>query len=426
MNNFKVLYGFELKKIFRRKIVCITMVIMLVISLWMAVMQIMKTYTYTDAGTGKKVEMSGYEMLQRDKRNALTMEGRLIDNELLAEVRECYQGVYYSGDFGVDGLSEEDSVKMSITLLEEESPADAEMRMKERERLKRIQQYVGRIAGNDNAIHVISAKELYHELKKDLQESMFYQKLTEGEKAYWMQEAEKISTPFVYGYADGYEMIIGEVYSLNVMLLLAIVICLSTVFSEEHVRKTDQLILCSKYGKKTLYMAKMVAGITFGCICAVAMLITSVVPTVFIYGAEGFDVALQIYSPFAHWNISMGEAAMIMILIYLVVAVFYSILTMFLSEALRNSVAVMGIMFGGMLFTLCYTPYTEFRIFNQIYELLPTMIFGMWEFMDLQMVKVFGVYFRNLQIAPILYIVCSVILVIWGRKIYKSYQVSGR
>ncbi|MBQ8821740.1 MAG: hypothetical protein IJZ82_03800, partial [Lachnospiraceae bacterium] len=166
--------------------------------------------------------------------------------------------------------------------------------------------------------------------------------------------------------------------------------------------------------------------VTFGFTGAVAMLLASFIPTLLIYGTEGFDVALQIYSPFAHWNITMGEAVIIMALLYLVVAVFYSILTMFLSEALRNSVAVMGIMFGGMLFTLCYAPYTEFRIFNQIYELLPTMIFGMWEFLDLQLVKIFGVYFRNLQIAPILYMVCSVILVVAGRKLYKNYQVSGR
>lgn len=426
MNNFKDLYGFELKKICKRKIVWITMSIMLVISFWMAIMQIMTTYTYTDPGIGECVEMSGYEMLQRDKRNALTIEGRLIDDTLLNEVRECYQGIYYSGDFEVDGLSEENRVKMSATMLEGESFADAERRMKERERLKTIHQYVGRIAGDDNAIHEISAQELYKEREKDLQESMFYQKLTEGEKAYWNREAEQISTPFVYGYADSYDMMITEVYSLNVILLLTIAICLSTVFSEEHVRKTDQLILCTKYGKKMLYMAKMAAGVTFGFLSAVLLLIVCVVPTLTIYGTEGYEVALQIYAPFSNWNIAMGEAAIIMIVLYLVVAVLYSVLTMFLSEALRNSVAVMGILFGGMIFTLCYVPYTDYRIFNQAYELLPTMIFGIWKFVDLQMVKICGVYFKNLQIAPILYMICSVLLVLGGRKKYRNYQISGR
>ncbi len=422
MNNFKDMYVFELKKIFKRKIVWITMVIMLVISCYMGVAEALSIHTYNDSQSGKKVELSGYEVLQMNRANALTIDGKLIDDGLLSEVRESYRGVYREGDASVDGLSAE----VSVSMIEGESLAEAELRIKEQERLKMIYQYVVRITGDYNAIHVVSAADLYKERMDYIQEAMELQMLAEGEKKYWMAEEEKISKPFAYGYADGWELIIGEVYSLNVMLLLTIAICLSTVFSEEHVRKTDQLILCSKFGKRMLYMAKILAGVTFGLSSAVVMLVASLIPTLLIYGTEGFGVALQIYAPMASWNITMGQATLLMILIYFVVAVFYSIITMFLSEALRNSVAVMGIMFGGMLFTLCYTPYTEFRIFNQTYELLPTMIFGMWEFMDLQMVKIFGVYFRNLQIAPILYMLCSVILVFLGKKVYKNYQVSGR
>ncbi len=422
MNNFKDMYVFELKKIFKRRIVWITTVIMLVISCSMGMVETLTSHTYTEPGSGKEVELSGYEVIQMNKNNALSIDGELIDDVLLAEVRESYRGVYYEGDASVNGA-------YGVTvreIIDGESLSDAEARMKEQERLKSIYQYVRRITGEYDSIHAISATDLYKERMDYIQEEMKWQKLTEGEKSYWKAEEEKISKPFVYGYADGWELIIGEVYSLNVMLLLTIAICLSTVFSEEHVRKTDQLILCSKYGKTTLYMAKILAGVTFGLSSAVVMLMASLIPTLLIYGTEGFDIALQIYSPFAGWNISMGQATLLMILIYLVVAVLYSIITMFLSEALRNSVAVMGIMFGGMLFTMVFTPYTEVRAFNQIYELLPTLIFGLWEFMDLQLVKIFGVYLRNLQIAPILYMECSAILVIAGRKIYKDYQVSGR
>ena len=422
MNNFKTMYIFELKKIFKRRIVWITMAVMLVISCYMGFGEALSIHTYTDSGSGKEVELTGYEVIQMNKNNALSIDGEFIDDALLTEVRESYRGVYYEGDASVDGAYGV-TVRGSI---EGESSLDAEARIKEQERLKKIYRYVYRIMGDYNAIHVISATDLYKERMDYVQVEMTAQKLTEDEKMYWKAEEEKISKPFVYGYADGWELLIGELYSLNVMLLLTIAICLSTVFSEEHVRKTDQLILCSRYGKRTLYIAKILAGVTFGLSSAVVMFMASLIPTLLIYGTEGYAVALQIYAPMASWNITMGQAVLLMFLVYLVVAVLYSIITMFLSEALRNSVAVMGIIFGGMLFSLLFNIPAEFRVPSQIYELLPTLSFGLWEFTDFRLVKILGQYFSNLQIAPILYMACSVILFFFGKKLYKSYQVSGR
>ncbi len=422
MSNFKDMYVFELRKIFKRRIVWITLAIMLVLSCYMGMGQALTTHTYTNTQDGSSVEVSGYEVIQTNKANALTIQGRLIDDALLDEVRECYRGVYYEGDGSIDGI-EGVTVRAEI---EGESVAEAEVRRKEQERLKNIYEYVCRITGDYNAIHNISAADLYKERKDDIQERAKWQMLTEGELQYWEAQEENIAKPFVYGYADGWDWIIAEIYSLNVMLLLIIAICLSTVFAEEHVRKTDQLILCSKYGKRSLYTAKILAGVTFGLSSAGVMFLASLVPTLLIYGTGGFDVALQIYLPVTSWNITIGQAALLMFGIYLVVAVFYSVITMFLSEALRNSVAVMGIMFGGMIFTLVFTPYTDCRAFNQIYDLLPTLIFGMWKFTELQMVKVFGVYLKNLQIAPILYMMCSLLMFFGGKRIYKNYQVSGR
>ena len=75
-------------------------------------------------------------------------------------------------------------------------------------------------------------------------------KLNKEEMNYWLSQEEKIEKPFVYGYAHGWEKILQEFKGLNMMLVLAIVICLSNMFSEEHIRKTDQLILSSRCGKQ--------------------------------------------------------------------------------------------------------------------------------------------------------------------------------
>uniref|UniRef100_UPI00405796EC hypothetical protein n=1 Tax=Acetatifactor sp. TaxID=1872090 RepID=UPI00405796EC len=73
---------------------------------------------------------------------------------------------------------------------------------------------------------------------------------------------------------------------------MAIAICLSTVFSEEHARKTDQLILCSRNGRKKLFYAKILAGVTFGVSVAIILFLLAMISTVWVYGGRGFDTAV--------------------------------------------------------------------------------------------------------------------------------------
>lgn len=48
----------------------------------------------------------------------------------------------------------------------------------------------------------------------------------------------------------------------------------------------------------------------------------------------------------------MGQAVLLLVGIYVIVGIMYGILTMFLSEAVKNGIAAMGIMIGGMFLTL--------------------------------------------------------------------------
>ena len=63
----------------------------------------------------------------------------------------------------------------------------------------------------------------------------------------------------------------ARINMLCLLWLSFIGIGLANFFGEEHIRRTDQLILCSKNGKEPLYLAKMAAGITFGIAGTVLM-----------------------------------------------------------------------------------------------------------------------------------------------------------
>lgn len=121
-----------------------------------------------------------------------------------------------------------------------------------------------------------------------------------------------LNKPIVYGgYFDGWQQISCMMKLLVFMETMFIAICLSTVFIIEHTRKTDQLILCSRYGKKKLYLAKLFVGLTVGLGFALLLSILFLGIIDFLYGLDGFDVILQfvLLRPFA---LFVGQAVIIL------------------------------------------------------------------------------------------------------------------
>lgn len=408
MDNFVSLYFYELMKICKRKIVWTTMSILIFIAVFMGVGDAL-TRSYTSTVGDESIAVNGLEHLAYEKENAISLNGQKIDDTMLEEVKAAYARIHGTEAAGED-LGQADRNKLE----------------KDREKYRRIFRFISDVTGNYEAIRSISEEILYQERFDMLQRNWEEQKLSEKEKAYWLEKENEIDRPFVFGYAGGWEMILEEFMSLNFLLVLAITICLSNVFSEEHSRKTDQLILCSRYGRKLLYFSKVAAGVTFGTGCAAVLLLAAVISAACVLGLEGFEVAVQIYLPDCSWNMTMGQAALVMAAVYMAAGVVCSITAMFLSEITRNGIAVMGIMTGSMFFTMLVSIPYRFRVLSQIYELLPTVILRVWQLWDDRLVSIFGLEFTNFQIAPLLYLIISLWLIIWGKDRYKNYQVTGR
>lgn len=405
MNQFFTLYKYELVKIIKRKTVKISMAILLFLAVYMGIGEALSN-AYSITVGDQTINMNGFEMIAKNKESALRLTGVRIDEATLKEIEDAYGKAFE----------------------EEKTPKEQEAWQKKKELYVNIYHYIYQALGSYDAVNYYYMDEafFYQSWHNRMLERWMEQNVTQEEITYLTQREETIEKPFVYGYSAGWDNILREILSLNVMLVLCVGICLSNAFSEEHVRKTDQLILCSKLGKKMLYFAKMAAGVTFGFLSGLLMLSAAVLSNLCIYGAEGFDVAVQIYLPECARNLTMGQAVMLLGAVYMVAAVFLSIVTLFLSEALQNSVAVVGLMSGFMILTnLVNIPY-RFRMFSQIYGLLPTVLLRVWQLWDDRLVRVFGIWLNNFQIAPVLYLAVSILLLFLGGRIYRNYQVSGR
>lgn len=194
----------------------------------------------------------------------------------------------------------------------------------------------------------------------------------------------------------------------------------------EAIHTINEEILCSRYGKKTLFFSKIAAGVTFGAGSSVILCSLAILSTLCVYGAEGFGVAVQVYMPICSRNLTMGQAVLLMSAVYIAAGIFCSIVVMFLSEAMKNSVAVMGLMTGGMIITMLGDIPYRFRVISQMYGLLPTVLLRGWQLWDDRLVSVFGFRFTNFQIAPVIYMAIGAALIFRGKRIYENYQVSGR
>ncbi len=379
------LYLYEMKKITHRKIVWIVGMIMVLLCVFVSVSDLIST-SYDG-------EIGGYERMNIIRQYARSLSGRSIDDALLQEMQDSYK----------------------------EEATDGKVR-----KYLPIYLFVQDITGDDDLSQKMDSDELYLERQNSIAQNRADQMLTEKEIGFWKEKELQIKIPITYEYADGWRNLWVYVPTINYMLLLMITICLSSVFSMEHLRKTDAIILCSQYGRKQLYIAKMLAGITFGLVASIVLFGTTAISSIVIYGADGFHAALQSAFPMSSWTMSIGKSVLVLFFTLLIISVLNSVLIMFLSELLKNSVAVMAIPVGIMILTMMIDIPYQFRILSQIYDLLPTNLLMIWGLWDDRLISLVGNYMTNFQIAPIIYAVIVILLFVAGKRVYQKYQIGAR
>ena len=424
MRHFFTLYGYELKKISKRKMVWITMAVVIFLAVFIGCGDIFSSRSIHHGQ--EKVVMTGLEYQRYEKKNKMKLNGKAIDDILLKETREAYQRIHtLSYEEQEQGGQDASSFTMVVGSFDGDMEKAKEFARK-RDEYEAIYHYIVDSTGKGEAIYTIDEKRLYTARHSNLVFHWIALGMTQEEIEYWEKKEAMLETPFTYEYAEGWERIIKAVYSLCFTMGIAIACCLANVFSEEHMRKTDQLILCSRYGKRICYFAKVAAGITFGIVSGGISLFVTSITILMLYGAEGKDAIIQILFPLCSRNMTVGQVVVMFVTIYLIICLLWSILTLFLSESTKNGVAVMGIMSGGIFLSMILDIPDSFRVLSQICELHPVRLVSPWQLWDNRLVRIFGVYLDNYEAASMLYLLICVLLVFMGKHIYENYQVRGR
>ena len=166
------------------------------------------------------------------------------------------------------------------------------------------------------------------------------QKLTEEEIKYWDALESRVQKPFVYHFHSGPAGLLKSFQALGFFMLLLSAVGLSGVYAKETSDHMNQLLLCSRYGKKKLYLIKFAAGMTWILTAAVLIVLALLIPFGLIYGMEGTGEMLQLVKPLSMLPYTIGQMLLIFLGIFLLAAVLFGAVTMLLSVITQNAPAV--------------------------------------------------------------------------------------
>jgi hypothetical protein len=384
MNNLGTLYRYELKKILYRRLTAVVLIALMFLTVAIS------------AG-----EYIGGKKHAAEEEKALS--GRPVDDLMLDEMREAVEPMTATTDDG-----EEMVIGAGI-----KDPA-----------YEPLMDYLTTIGGNIEKAYNMTEAALEERFNSVIDEIIRDQYLTEDETVYWKTRQVRSPMPLTYGkIQNSWGDAVTIMYVVAILAMIAIAATLSGVFSDEMQLHTDSLIFASKNGRRRLVTAKLLAGITAGIMETVVILLTCVAAEFAISGFAGGDTSVQFFVGPTAMDMPVSRAFWIFAGIMLVIGLLMSMFAMCCSQIFRNSVAVIAVMMGLWLLSMLNPPYS-WRFLSQACSYLPVTFLGGWTFSDYRMLGIFGHLFTILMIAPVLYLVLSLIMGRLTRISYYRYQVS--
>lgn len=378
------LYKFELRKIISRKIVWITGGILLIgLLIWgvaSALLPVNREYSVSS--------LNGYEANRAERASAEQISGRAIDQTLIDEMRLAYKDFIYNGNYN-----------NALPYLD-------------------VYDLIGNVLGTHASTEIL-----------ECDSDTFYKKLNSLLEANTPagMDVNSFDDPITYGgYFDGWRKVSDMMKFVACMEIMFIAICLSTVFTVEHTRKTDQIILCTRLGKKKLYAAKVLAGLTVGIGFTLLLSILMFGIVALLYGFDGYNTILQfvLLRPF---NLTIGQAVLILVALSFVGASLVSLFTMMLSELTKNGVATIGTITGVMLVTMFIMEMpANLKLLSEIWYLLPSNLVSLNGAFRYSALSIGGSTLAAYQYAPFVYVVLAIVFSTIGKVTYNRYQISGR
>ena len=249
------------------------------------------------------------------------------------------------------------------------------------------------------------------------------QGLSDKEKEYWYRLETEVQKPFVFGAYRGPAGLLRSFQALGFFMLLLSAIGLSGTYAGESADSMNQLLLCSRYGKRELYAIKLAAGFTWILTAALLVLLSVAIPYFGLYGTEGTAEMLQLVKPLSMLPCSIGHMLAVYTGIYFLTAILFAAVTMLLSVVTQNQLATVCGLMGYLLIDLFVEFPEHWKLIQRIWSFRPNAVLMNSGFSNYRLLNLAGRLLMNYQAAPALYTVIVIAALLIGRWKYKSLQV---
>ena len=373
----RTIYLYELKKLFRARVNMIALTGAVFMLLFLVIFSI-----------------SEVQPVSREA--AKELDGRTIDGELIEEMKPAMR-------------FENGSTLMEITT--------------ESEKYVPVMEVITSVAGYNRDLTRFDGSEFYALREQELKQRIEKQGLSETEKEFWRSQEAQVSKPFVYHSHSGPANLLKAFQVLGFFIFLLSTVGLSGVYARETADNMNQLLLCSRYGKKELYLIKFAAGLTWILAAAFLLLLAIFTPYSFVYGMEGMGEMLQLVKPWSMLPYTLGQMLGVYVGIYLLTAVLFAAVTMLLSVITQNQPAVTCGLLGYLIVDMFANLPDRFGVLQKIWLLRPNAVLMNTGFSNFRLFHLAGKFFLNYQAAPVFYVIIVFVAFLFGKRKYKMLQV---
>lgn len=157
---------------------------------------------------------------------------------------------------------------------------------------------------------------------------------------------------------------------------------------------------------------------------AICLVLACAVPVLILYGFHGLNTQIQMIYPMCSYPLTIGKVLGIQLFILLTAAVLESAFAMFCAEKMKSSTGTIAIMVGILLLSLVVNIPDQFRVVSQLWLCIPSNALAIWNLLDCRLVYLFGKYFTQMQLLPVIYGILAALLVVGGYRGYKKYQAT--
>lgn len=294
---------------------------------------------------------------------------------------------------------------------------------------------VNRVYSNYNTSYITELFNLKLEKQKDfyeLREQRIKEKLeqnyegntyTEPEKQYWTEKSETVKTPFEYDFYYGWSNLYST-YEMLILGVIAICICLASVFAGEYQNGTDKILLTTKYGKSKDIIAKITSSYLFATVVFTVYLIAAIGIIFFMFGTEGWNLPIQLSNILSPYALTFLQSLMYNIFISYMVLFGMVGFTLFLSAKLKNPMTVLVIDIAIIMLPIFLSVSSAFGIWNKTLLLMPyNAIYS--KFSQMVSYSIGNIVIDLPMMTIITYAIIMILTLVGATLSYKKHQVES-